>query len=156
MVRHMPCKMVAGRNRSGISLLEILISVLIVAVGLVGILSLLALGHHETQRGLLSSRGALIADFGYHDFRVRGYGPAEAIGDLYGCPDDIRFSWRPTILDSDGFVVGPDQFEPHKKYTLRIEVFFDFIESAPYDDPRNFPVFILDRPFWRDDAVLWQ
>jgi hypothetical protein len=152
----MSFKMVAGRNRSGISLLEILISVLIIAIGLLGILSLVVLGHHETQRGLLAERGALIADYGYHDFRVRGMGPAEAIGDLYGYPDDLRFSWRPTILDSNGFVVGPDQFQDHKKYTLRIEVFFDFIEDAPYDDPRNFPIFILDRTYWHDDAVLWK
>jgi hypothetical protein len=147
---------VAGRKRSGISLLEILFSIFIIAVGLMGIFALISLGHHQSLQGTLVERGKLVADYGYRDFRIRGYGPAEAIGDVYACPDDIRFSWRPTILDADGFVIGPDQFQAGQNYTLRIEVLFNYIEDAPYDDPRNTPIHIIEKPFRRDDALLWQ
>jgi hypothetical protein len=62
----------APRRRRGISLIEVLMSIFIVSVGLLGVLSLVPVGHLEAQKGSAADRAAVIGEYAMRDFRIRG------------------------------------------------------------------------------------
>ncbi|MGC4003938.1 MAG: prepilin-type N-terminal cleavage/methylation domain-containing protein [Pirellulales bacterium] len=63
----------AARRRSGISLIEVLMSIFILAVGLLGIASLLPLGQRQIEEAEQHDRAAIIGQNAFRTFRTRGY-----------------------------------------------------------------------------------
>jgi hypothetical protein len=59
-------------NRRGISLIEVLMSMFIISIGIIGVLSVIYVGHYQTDRGLTSDRGAAAGRAALSEFMVRG------------------------------------------------------------------------------------
>jgi len=62
----------APRRCRGISLIEVLMSIFIVSIGLLGVLSLVPVGHLEAQKGSAADRASVIGEYAMRDFRIRG------------------------------------------------------------------------------------
>ena len=60
-------------TRRGISLLEVLISIGILSVGLLGLMALIPLGHHDIVEATKMDRGATLGRVSFRDLEVRGY-----------------------------------------------------------------------------------
>ncbi len=90
-----------SNRRRGISLLEVLISVFIISIGLVGVLSLLPVGHHEALEGTLADRAALVGKYAVRDYRTRGMDTTHN-GQRFPSEDDPNFSWSPTLTENNG------------------------------------------------------
>lgn len=60
------------RRRLGISLLEIMISIGIVGIGLIGVAALIPLAHHKAAQGVQEDRKSLFGKRAFREFRVRG------------------------------------------------------------------------------------
>ncbi len=59
--------------RAGISLLEVLISIFVLAVGLLSIASLLPVGSFQMQKALIEERKGIVALNGFREFRTRDF-----------------------------------------------------------------------------------
>ncbi len=66
MFRHPPAA------RRGITLLEVLVSLLVLTVGLVGIAALLPIGKYEMEQAAKSDRAAVLGQAAFRDLQVRG------------------------------------------------------------------------------------
>jgi hypothetical protein len=99
-------KRIVAPARRGISLMEVLISAFIMAVGLLGVAALLPVGHHEASKGMLADRAAEIGRMAFRDFQIRGYDPANypanhsdsdagpgVYRQTFRCADDDRFTY---------------------------------------------------------------
>ena len=60
------------RRRPGISLLEIMWSIGIVGIGLIGVAALIPLAHHKAAQGIQEDRKTLFGKRAFREFRVRG------------------------------------------------------------------------------------
>ena len=60
-----------GTYRRGITLLEILVSIFILVIGLLGTAALIPIGNSEVLKAGIAHRGAEVGIRAYHDFRVR-------------------------------------------------------------------------------------
>ena len=58
--------------RRAISLIEVLMSIFIISIGLLGILALLPLAYHLANKGTTADRGAIAGQAALRDFKVRG------------------------------------------------------------------------------------
>ena len=67
----------APHSRSGISLLEVLISIFILSVGMLSIASLLPVGGYQAQKATIEDRKSVIGQNAFHEFRTRGMANAE-------------------------------------------------------------------------------
>ena len=61
-------------RRGGISLVEVLIAIGVVAIGLLGVAALLPLAHHKAEQGVQQDRRAAAGKRAFREFRVRGMG----------------------------------------------------------------------------------
>ena len=61
------------RNRAGISLLEIMISIGIVGIGLLGVAALIPLAHYKAAEGVREERKALFGKRAFREFVARGF-----------------------------------------------------------------------------------
>ena len=59
--------------RAGISLLEILISIGVVGIGLIGVAALIPLAHHKANEGINTDRMASVGRRAFREFKVRGF-----------------------------------------------------------------------------------
>ncbi|MCA9199809.1 MAG: hypothetical protein KDA87_19850 [Planctomycetales bacterium] len=88
-------------RRAGISLIEILMSIAVVAIGLLGVAAMIPLAHHKAAQGVRSDR---IGEFGraaFREFRVREF-------DKPG--DYNRPYWVPVYLDSNAQATTGPQY----------------------------------------------
>ena len=60
-----------GQRRRGLSLVEILISIFIVSIGLLGVAALLPIAHHDSKQGTLDDLSALVGKHAWRDFSIR-------------------------------------------------------------------------------------
>src|SRR5690606_7824428 len=58
--------------RQGIGLLEVLISIGVVALGLLGVIALIPLAQHRAIQGAVNDRAALVGRRAFREFRIRG------------------------------------------------------------------------------------
>ncbi len=90
-----------GRNdRQGISLLEIMISIGIVGIGLIGVAAMIPLAHFKAAQGVQQDRKALFGKRAFREFRVRGMddlGNLVSPASLMGSSD--QWSGGPFCLD---------------------------------------------------------
>lgn len=61
------------RALAGITLIEVMMSAMIVGMGLLGLIALIPLGTHLTERGTRADRVASIGQRAYHEAKIRGY-----------------------------------------------------------------------------------
>ena len=62
-----------GPARSGLSLLEILFSVFVLSIGLLGVAAVIPLGHHQMLEATKSDRAAACGRAGLHEIKTRGW-----------------------------------------------------------------------------------
>ena len=62
----------SSHPRHGLSLIEALISIFIVSIGLLGVVALFTIGHHDALSGAVADHAALVGREKLRDFRVRG------------------------------------------------------------------------------------
>ena len=62
-----------SRRRRGISLLEVLISMFVLAVGLMGVAALIPAGQHEIVEAAKLDNAAMLGRAAFRDMQVRGY-----------------------------------------------------------------------------------
>ena len=60
-------------RRCGISIMEVLISIAIVAIGLLGVLAMLPIGHMFVQTAIRADHSIALAEKGFNDIMVRGW-----------------------------------------------------------------------------------
>ena len=73
MARRSPMRRNDRHHNRGISILEVLISIFIVAVGLLGVLSMLPIGHMFAQNAIRSDQASALAEKGFNDVMLRGW-----------------------------------------------------------------------------------
>lgn len=61
------------RNIRGVTLIEVLISIFVVSVGLLGVAALIPLAGHQTEQGSRNDRKANVGRRSFREFMVRGY-----------------------------------------------------------------------------------
>jgi Tfp pilus assembly protein PilV len=75
-------------GRAGITLIEILVSLGVLAVGLVGVATMLPLALHQSREGVMEDRKAAAGRRAFREFQVRGMAnPENWVGDLGIIPD---------------------------------------------------------------------
>jgi hypothetical protein len=90
--------------RRGISLLEVLISMFVLAVGLLGVAALIPAGHHEIAQGSRLEYASMIGRSAFRDLKVRGMlTPGNWDGTYYWRLQNGNPAWAPT---------GPDDPQP--------------------------------------------
>jgi hypothetical protein len=76
-----------GQSRGGISLLEIMISIGVVGIGLIGVASLIPLAHYKASEGVREERKALFGKRAYREFFVQQFDhPGSWLGNGQGSP----------------------------------------------------------------------
>lgn len=58
--------------RRGITLIEVMMSTMVVSLGILGLASLIPLGTHLTNRGTLADRVAIVGERALHELKIRG------------------------------------------------------------------------------------
>jgi len=89
-------------RRSGLSLLEILVSVFVLSIGLMGVAAIIPLGHHQIVEATKSDRAAACGQAGLHEVKVRGWLNPTGWRWLAGVPSTILV----TDIDGDGIDDG--------------------------------------------------
>jgi len=95
-------------RRAGISLIEVLVSIFILAVGLLSIAALLPVGQSEVGKAEIDERKAIVAQNAYRSFRTRGMAnPANWFHvNFKSNPQDIPFN-QPLFLDPTWYSENP-------------------------------------------------
>jgi len=81
-------------KRSGFTLIEIVIALAILAVGLVGILSLFPIGFDSARRSVSATQATIFAHEHLEELRNGGY---PALGTTSGTFADPAYSWTQTV-----------------------------------------------------------
>ncbi|MFA5336452.1 MAG: type II secretion system protein [Candidatus Omnitrophota bacterium] len=81
-------------KRSGFTLIEIVISLSILAIGLVGILSLFPIGFDSARRSVSATQATILAHEHLEELRNNGY---PALGSTSGTFTDPAYSWTQTV-----------------------------------------------------------
>jgi hypothetical protein len=118
----------------GISLLEVLISMFILAVGLLSIATLLPVGGYQVQKAMIDDRMSAIGQNAFHEFRTRGManaanwvGMPAAMPESQTFPKPVSVAIDPLVFTSP--VVGG---QPSR-------VFPRLPQSAPADNAPRMP-----------------
>ena len=115
-----------ARRVRGLSLIEVLMSVFVVSIGLLGIASLLPIAHHDAHEGTLDDLSSLVGKHAWRDMTIRGlnnplhwyfrdgsfvYDPN---GDDPNTPADERWqtTQQPSILVLDPRYVSRQKADP--------------------------------------------
>ena len=103
----------AGRRR-GMTLIEILVSIGVLAVGLTGVAILLPVAHHQAREGVLEDRKASAGQRAFREFHIRGMAnPENWVGDIVNQVAGPRVLHRRAYcLDPLGMSAGLTP-EPH-------------------------------------------
>ena len=81
-------------NRRGVSLLEIMISIGVVGIGLIGVASLIPLAHYKAAQGVEEERKALFGKRAFREFFVRGFDrPGKGLDGRLPDPSLQRPNW---------------------------------------------------------------
>jgi len=103
-MKHIGHSRTAGRPvrsvHQGVSLLEVLISIGILSVGILGVASMVPLGHHLTQEGIRADRAAAIGRAAFREFKIRGW--------------MNRDNWRPIQSFERIVVIDPIGYGPQR------------------------------------------
>jgi len=142
----------AGRAapRRGISIIEVLMSIAVVAIGLIGVLSLVPVGAHQAQAGAVQDRVVQIAEQAYDELMmlhlpwdhakfVATAPPTPIPQTRWFFPQDdrlARFRWLatredPTVAYDDPLTTeNPDipaeNNYPANTYRIRVDVFYGY------------------------------
>lgn len=98
-------------SRRGISLLEVLVSTLCLSVGLMGLIALIPLGHHDIVEATKMDRIATLGRLSFRDLQVRGYLRPDMWCDASGTTPML---WN---KPPEAFVIDPLLLSYYKKNT---------------------------------------
>lgn len=90
------------RKASGFTLIEVMISIAILVIGLVGVILVIPMAQRVASRSALSSRAAIFASEKTEELKAKGY--AELVSNPSWNGADSDFSWEATIspvVDTD-------------------------------------------------------
>lgn len=91
-----PVPLSRRRSRRGITLLEVLISMGVLAVGLLGVAALIPAGRHEIAQGSRLDYAAMVGRASFRDVQVRGFlNPGNAAGTSNWKDANNTDVWRP-------------------------------------------------------------
>lgn len=88
--------------RRAITLLEVLISMFILTVGILGVMSLIPLGHSEVSKAVATERAANCAAAALNEIHIRGFIKAPTFGTLPTDPPMTPAHWISPFLRADG------------------------------------------------------
>ncbi len=94
----------------GITVLEVLISIGVVAVGLLGVAALIPAAGHHARKGLEADYRSQVGQAAFRDFRIRGLGDA-----VTETQNNLTRYYSKALLTSDGSMV---QFTPNTGYCI--------------------------------------
>ncbi len=114
-------------SRRGISLLEVLISILVLSVGLLGTLSLVPLGHHDIVEASKMDRGGTLGRLAFRDIIIRGYLRPDMWCDQNGGTTMLWKDSSGNPTPADAFVIDPLLCGYAKSSNL------SFPSTIPYD-----------------------
>ena len=107
-------KTMSKRNRAlgGFTLIELMISIVILVVGLVGVLLIIPLGQRTTGKSALASRAAILATEKIEELKSKGYDNLISQPVWSGAEDE--FTWEAltaavTLDDFQGVVTIPNE-----------------------------------------------
>jgi hypothetical protein len=108
-----------GRPPRGISLVEVLISVGVLTMGLLGVAALMPLAVHQAQRGVLEDRKAAAGRRAFREFKIRGMTNADSwIGDVFAVVNGGPMLRRmPYCLDPLGVAATGSELFPEVRAT---------------------------------------
>jgi hypothetical protein len=136
--------------RRGITLLEILVSIFILVVGLLGTAALIPIGNSEATKGQIAHRGAEVGVRAYHEFRVRRMNdPRNWISGGQACT-------QPTGGGSGGGNHALKESFRNKAICIDAWAAAVGAQSFPYNTTGGLPMLIVSlrsTPFASDEAV---
>ena len=141
------CIASAGRRRHGISLMEVLISIAIMAIGLLSIAALIPVGGIQAQKAEIEQRKADLGLNAFRDFKTRGYGRMPSQSELLICSADpntnASYQWRThgggKYFAADVGITGPPWTGSWANWPVAIDPLMD--AAAPSGPGLNFPAF---------------
>ena len=84
-------------ERAGFTIIELLISIIILVIGLVGVLLVIPLGQRSAGRSALTTQAAILASEKIEELKSMGYTELTSQNEWSGSADN--YSWRATIQD---------------------------------------------------------
>ena len=59
--------------RTGLSLIEVLITIFVLSIGLLGVFTLVPIAHHQARQGVINDHAAYVGRNQFRDFRIRNF-----------------------------------------------------------------------------------
>lgn len=59
--------------RTGLSLIEVLITIFVLSIGLLGVVTLVPVAHHQARQGVINDHAAYVGRNQFRDFRIRNF-----------------------------------------------------------------------------------
>ncbi len=78
-------------RRSGISLLEVMISIGVVGIGLIGVASLIPLAHYKAAQGIRDDRKSMMGRRAFREFRIRDFDRPGDMSNPSGAPNPFWY-----------------------------------------------------------------
>lgn len=153
-----PCRTflhVRATRRCGLSLIEVLISILVVTVGLLGIASLLPIAQHDVKQGTLNDQKFLVAKRAWRDIRIRGFNqPSNWVylgtnGDMY---TEVFNSHHGSWFNENG--AGPIEINMFRSFV--IDPWFAATHDTTTDNQKKYFPYTLNASGFSPDLAIKQ
>lgn len=97
--------------RSGITLIEVMMSTMVVSLGILGLVALIPLGTHLTERGVRADRIASLGPRAFHEARARGvFNPSNWVDQASGTSPQFMTSQVPQLPIRQPYLIDPTFF----------------------------------------------
>ncbi|MFN3148761.1 hypothetical protein [Bremerella sp.] len=99
------------RSHHGVTLIEVMMSTMVVSLGILGLVALIPLGTHLTERGVRADRIAALGPRAFHEARARGYfNPNNWVDQASGTSPAFMTNTRPAMLVRQPYLIDPTFF----------------------------------------------
>ena len=150
-----------GQRRRGLSLVEILISIFIVSIGLLGVAALLPIAHHDSKQGTLDDLSALVGKHAWRDFSIRRMNDTKSWdftdpnGNNPGFESNVIYVLDPLLITFRNDPDIPDEYGPFDNYNNNNPSFrrisLDYLNQLTFKQAADAA---LDRFTSADDLVF--
>ncbi|MEW4561389.1 hypothetical protein AB1K70_02620 [Bremerella sp. JC770] len=104
----LPHPNMTGRRTLGITLIEVMMSTMVVSLGILGLVALIPLGTHLTERGVRADRIASLGPRAFHEARARGvFNPNNWVDQATGTSPTFMTSTLPQMPVRQPYLIDP-------------------------------------------------